>query len=96
MLWTFLQSFSFIPLTAFFFSNWGLQPVKIISLILSWVNHKVGRKREIPGKNHLTIRKQNLAFLTWPELGSNPQQWDDERLKVLKISDLNHTMPPLL
>ena len=32
----------------------------------------------------------------WPELGSNPQRWDDERFKTLKISDLNHstTGPP--
>ena len=27
----------------------------------------------------------------WPQLGSNPQQWHDERLKALKISDLNHS-----
>ena len=45
------------------------------SLILSQVNRKVGQKLEIPAKNHLTTHKQNLARLTWPELGSNPQQW---------------------
>ena len=27
----------------------------------------------------------------WPELGSNPQWWDDRRFRVLKISDLNHS-----
>ena len=32
----------------------GLRPVKIISLILSRVNRKVGRKREIPEKNQFT------------------------------------------
>ena len=26
----------------------------------------------------------------WPELGSNPQQRDDEPLSALKISSLNH------
>ena len=26
-----------------------------------------------------------------PELGSNPQRWDDEQLRALKISDLNHS-----
>ena len=41
-----------------------LQPVKIISLILSRVNHKVGQKWEIPEKKHLNTRKQNLACPT--------------------------------
>ena len=74
----------------FFFLIWALRPVKIISLILSRVNRKVGRKREIPEKKHLTTRTQNLACLTWPEQSSNPQRWDDERFRVLKISGLNH------
>ena len=26
----------------------------------------------------------------WPELGWNPQQWDDEQFRALKISRLNH------
>ena len=38
--------------------------VKIISPILSRVNHKMGRKREIPEKKHLNTRQQNLACLT--------------------------------
>ena len=70
----------------FFVLNWVLQPVKIISIILSWV----GRKREIPEKKHLTTCKQNLAHLTWPELGSNLQRWDDGLFWALKISILNH------
>ena len=41
-----------------------LRPIKIISLISSRVNRKVGWKREIPKKKHLTTRKQNLACLT--------------------------------
>ena len=27
----------------------------------------------------------------WPELGSNPQRWDDQRFRALKISGLNHS-----
>ena len=27
----------------------------------------------------------------WPELGSNPQRWDDEQFRVLKISGLDHS-----
>ena len=49
-----------------FFFGLVLQPVKIISLILSWVNRKVGgggRKRVIPEKKHLATHKQNLACL---------------------------------
>ena len=34
----------------FFFFHFGLQPVKIVSLILSQANRKVERKREIPEK----------------------------------------------
>ena len=49
----------------FFFSIWVLWPVKFISLILNLVKLKLGRKWEIPEKNHLSTRKQNLASLTW-------------------------------
>ena len=45
----------------YFFFIWVLRSVKII---LSRVNRKAGQKREIPEKNHLTTRKQNLACLT--------------------------------
>ena len=27
----------------------------------------------------------------WPELGSNPQRWDEERFRTLKISGLKHS-----
>ena len=73
------------------FFIWILRPITIISLSLSRVNHKVGRKREIPEKKHLTTRKQNLACLMWPKLGLNPQRWEDEQFRVLKISALNHS-----
>ena len=28
----------------------------------------------------------------WPELGSNPQRWDDKRFRALKISSFNHSL----
>ena len=74
-----------------FFLIWVLWPIKIISLILILANHKVGQKQEIPEKKTLTTRKQNLACLTWTELGLNPQRWDDEQFKMLTISGLNHS-----
>ena len=49
-----------------------------------WVRAKTGD----PEKKHLTTRKQNLARLMWPELGSNPQKWDDERFRAISV--LNH------
>ena len=52
---------------------------------------KWGEKWKIPEKKHLTTRKQNLACLAWPELGSNPQQWDEERFRALMSSAFNHS-----
>ena len=47
----------------FFFFRFGFySPFKIISLISSRSFIKGGRKWENLGENHLTIRKQNLAF----------------------------------
>ena len=50
----------------------------IISLILSQVNHKVGRKRQIPEKKKKQKKKtpdhpqaELGLFHMWPELGSN-------------------------
>ena len=68
------------------FFYWVLRPVKIISLIVRWVYCKVGQKWEIPEKNHLTTRKQNM----WQELGSRTQQWHVAQFKVIKISIFNH------
>ena len=42
---------------------WVLQPVTIISLILSRVKRKVWRKFDTPKKQHLSTSKQNLACL---------------------------------
>ena len=55
-------------------------------LVVRW-----GKNRRSLRKKHLTIHKQNLACLTWPELGLNPQLWDDKRFRLLKMSDLNHS-----
>ena len=64
-------------------------PIKIISLILSRVIRKVGRKWEIPEKKH---PQAELALSQmWPERGSNPQRWDDGQFRELKISGLNHS-----
>ena len=74
------------------FFIWILRPVKIISLILSRVNRKVGRKREIPEKKHLDHPPAELGLShIWPEIGSNSPRWDDERFRALKLSDLNHS-----
>ena len=51
-----------------FFFYLGLRPIRIISLILSWVNRKMGQKWEIPEKKHLTTCKQNLACLICEKL----------------------------
>ena len=70
---------------SFFFSVFilVLRPVEIISLILSRVIRKVGSKREIRDKNHLTTRKQNLACLTcgpsWARTHSGEMANDLER-----------------
>ena len=44
-----------------------------------------GSKTGDPRENHLTTHKRNLACLIWPELGSNPQRWYDERLHCSKF-----------
>ena len=59
-----IQALRTNTLIHFFFFIWILRPFKIIWLILSRVNRLVGRKWEIPEKNHLTTRKQNLVCLT--------------------------------
>ena len=58
----------------FWFGFYGL--FKNISLISSRSFIEGGRKPENPEKNHLTIRKQNLAFphMTWARL--EPQRWE--------------------
>ena len=54
--------------------------------IIRWA--KTGDPREKPPD-----RPQAELCLShmWPELGSNPQRWDKERFRLLKVSGLNHS-----
>ena len=65
----------------FFFLGGGAGCVVTNSLILSRVNLKMGPKRGIPEKNHLQA-ELGLSHM-WPELGLNPQWWDNERFSDL-------------
>ena len=61
----------------FFFFWFGFYgPFKNISLISSRSFIEGGRKPENPEKNHLTIRKQNLAFPHMTRARLEPQRWD--------------------
>ena len=65
--------FFFLNIVFFFlFGFYG--PFKNISLISSRSFIKGGRKPENPEKNHLTIRKQNLAFLHLIRARLEPQR----------------------
>ena len=59
----------------FFFFGFGFYgPFKNISLISSRSFIEGGRKPENPEKNHLTIRKQNLAFPRMTRARLEPQR----------------------
>ena len=61
----------------FFFFWFGFYgPFKNISLISSRSFIEGGRKLENPEKNHLTIRKQNLAFPHMTRARLEPQRWE--------------------
>ena len=61
----------------FFFFWFGFYgPFKNISLISSWSFIEGGRKPENPEKNHLSIRKQNLAFPHMTRARLEPQRWE--------------------
>ena len=62
-----------------------LWPFTILSLISNPANCKVGQKRKIPEKKTPDQTELGLSQM-WPELGSNPQQWDDQWFRALKIS----------
>ena len=36
------------------------------------------------------LAELGLSYM-WPERGSNPQRWDNERFRALKISGLSHS-----
>ena len=61
------------------FNHYGLS---IISLILSRDN-----REKPPDHPQAELGFSNL----WPQLGSNPQRWDDEQFRALNISDFNHS-----
>ena len=66
----------------FFFFWFGFYgPFKNISLISSRSFIKGGRKPENPEKNHLTIRKQNLAFPHMTRARLEPQRWETQWIK---------------
>ena len=93
-LWMYVNlGFQWEKCVLFCFSfNWVLRPVKIISLILSWVNCKVGAKTGDPWEKPLDNPQEELGLShTCPELGLKPQGWDDERFTALKISILDHS-----
>ena len=54
--------------------------------IIRWA--KTGDPREKPPEHPQA--ELGLSHM-WPELGSNPQRWDDERFRSLKVSGLNHS-----
>ena len=68
--WIFFFFFFFF----FWFGFYG--PFKNISLISSRSFIEGGRKPENPEKNHLTIRKQNLAFPHMTRARLEPQRWE--------------------
>ena len=66
-----------ILISNFFFFWFGFYgPFKNISLISSRSFIEGGRKPENPEKNHLTIRKQNLAFPHMTRARLEPQRWE--------------------
>ena len=76
----------------FFYFIWVLRPVKIISLILNRVNRLVEAKTGDPWEKTPDHMQAELGlYYMWLELGLNPQRWDDERFRALKISGFNHS-----
>ena len=60
-----------------------------MSLILSRVNSKVGRKWDIPEEKTPAHPQAELGLSHMrPEQSSNPQWWDNLRFRVLKIRSL--------
>ena len=76
----------------FCFFIWVLWPIKIISLILSRINHKHGAKIGDPWEkppDHLQAELGQSHM--WSEQGSNSEWWDNKQFRVLYISSLNHS-----
>ena len=76
----------------FLFGFYG--PFKNISLISSRSFIKDGQKPESPGKNHLTTRKQNLAFPHVTRVRLEPQRWETKWIKSQLSYPLGYGGPP--
>ena len=60
----------------FFFLIWVLWPFQEYFTYIEPIVHRRWRKPENPEKNHLTIRKQNLAFPHMTRARLEPQRWE--------------------
>ena len=87
-----LQLFFFFFFFFFWFGFYG--PFKNISLISSRSFIEGGRKPEYPEKNHLTIRKQNLAFPHMTRARLEPQRWETLWIKSQLSYPLGYGGPP--
>ena len=68
----------------FFFSfHFTVRQDYLTHFELSKLNREILEETNPRRNEHLSTRKQNLACLTWPELDSNPQHWNNERFRVL-------------
>ena len=78
--------FCFIVLFGFYGTS------RLFHSFLNRVSRKVGRKRRDLRDTPLDHLPADLGLShMWPDLGLNPQRLDDERLRVLNISVLNHS-----
>ena len=62
--------------TFFFFFELGLRPFQEYFIYQADRSSKVVENRRTRGKNHLTIRKQNLAFPHVTRARLEPQRWE--------------------
>ena len=80
--WSLFHSPVILPFFFFFFFWFGFYgPFKNISLISSRSFIKGRQKPENPRKDHLTIRKQNLAFPHVTQARLEPQRWETYWIK---------------
>ena len=87
---------TYLVLHCVFCKTWVLQPFQEYFTYSELIVHKGGQNPENPGKNHLTIRKQNLAFphMTWMRL--EPQWWETLWIKSQLSYPLGYGGPHLL
>ena len=76
--WIFVFFFSFTARQNYFFH---FEPSQLLS------GAKTGDPQEkTPDHPQAELGLSHM----WPELGLKPQQWEDERFRVIKISGLHH------